>query len=114
MEWLIYLGISSLLTYELIAAFTGISHTISEWFWRLFKRKPWTRWPVLAVLVIFTLHIVFELWGYGLGGPLNGNNPGSVYRSPVDTEEPCPGDSGTVPAARMDRDLSLVGRGAQQ
>lgn len=64
MDWLIYLGISSLLTYEIVAALTGISHTISEWFWRLFKRKPWTRWAVLGVLIIFTLHIVFELWGY--------------------------------------------------
>jgi hypothetical protein len=79
MEWLVWLGVGALVVYEILAASTGKNHTISEWFWRLFKRRPWTRWVVLGALVVFTLHIVGELWGYA--------DP--RVDAPVTQEDPC-------------------------
>lgn len=71
MEWVILAGAYWLLSYEFLAGLFQLLRlkrrwmTISEWFWRLFKRKPWTRWVTLGVLIFLIYHLVFHGLGYG-------------------------------------------------
>jgi hypothetical protein len=55
--WLIIVLVA--VAIEAVMAYRG--RTLSQHLWDLHKRKPWTRWVTLGILVILTTHLVWRI-----------------------------------------------------